>query len=354
MAGGPPQNKIVRVSAAQRAQEEDELSLAPPPGSSSVNANAKVGFFATYLLVSRSTVRSGRTYVGFTVNPPRRLRQHNGEIISGAYRTKSGRPWDMVMIVHGFPSQVQALQFEWAWQNPQRSKIARRALEPCKLKTRDLTGVNGKYRVVFALMAEPPFAHYPLNVQFLSSVHQQAASGAVATQVRNGGNELPAHMSISVGGMDDVAELVAAARKGAALDANDDDDDERGDDDEPMCDDGAGASAGAGAGGGTAAPEISDVETANTSCTTTTTTTTTARPSVCAICTTELSYGTKRVACPSCGARYHAACLASMQVPRSDRLLPSEALCPSCNATHAWGMCVHAGRQANKRGRNVQ
>ena len=160
MAGGPPQKKkIVRVSAAQRAQEEDELSLAPPPGSSSVNANAKVGFFATYLLVSRSTVRSGRTYVGFTVNPPRRLRQHNGEIISGAYRTKSGRPWDMVMIVHGFPSQVQALQFEWAWQNPQRSKIARRALEPCKLKTRDLTGVNGKYRVVFALMAEPPFAH---------------------------------------------------------------------------------------------------------------------------------------------------------------------------------------------------
>ena len=32
---------------------------------------------------------------------------------------------DMVCIVHGFPNNVAALRFEWAWQNPDTSKAIR-------------------------------------------------------------------------------------------------------------------------------------------------------------------------------------------------------------------------------------
>mmetsp|Transcript_11992 Transcript_11992/g.36544 ORF Transcript_11992/g.36544 Transcript_11992/m.36544 type:complete len:83 (-) Transcript_11992:880-1128(-) len=45
-------------------------------------------FFGCYLLRSCSEKRGskGRTYIGFTTNPARRLRQHNGELKNGGVR----------------------------------------------------------------------------------------------------------------------------------------------------------------------------------------------------------------------------------------------------------------------------
>jgi structure-specific endonuclease subunit SLX1 len=62
----------------------------------------------------RSTDRS-KTYVGATVNPNRRLRQHNGEISGGARATK-GRHWQRVFLVGGFTEERAALRFEWRWK----------------------------------------------------------------------------------------------------------------------------------------------------------------------------------------------------------------------------------------------
>lgn len=45
-------------------------------------------FFGCYLLESKNPRAKGRSYVGFTVNPRRRIRQHNGDLVNGAAKTK--------------------------------------------------------------------------------------------------------------------------------------------------------------------------------------------------------------------------------------------------------------------------
>ena len=54
------------------------------------------GSYLSYLL--ESTVRTGRTYIGATINdgPWVRLEQHNGVRDGGVARLQSGRPWRVV------------------------------------------------------------------------------------------------------------------------------------------------------------------------------------------------------------------------------------------------------------------
>ena len=80
--------------------------------------------FACYCLASDT----GRTYVGFTVNLDRRLRQHNCELTGGAKATK-GQVWTRILSVTGFPTQRAALQFEWKWKWLTRKALARSAVE---------------------------------------------------------------------------------------------------------------------------------------------------------------------------------------------------------------------------------
>ncbi|KPA79600.1 hypothetical protein ABB37_05401 [Leptomonas pyrrhocoris] len=76
-------------------------------------------FHCVYLLTSLDPQCEGDFYIGYTVNPLRRLRQHNGELVNGARRTsRRGRPWTIVCCVSGFTEDRVALKFEWCWQNP--------------------------------------------------------------------------------------------------------------------------------------------------------------------------------------------------------------------------------------------
>ncbi|KAK1285283.1 hypothetical protein QJS10_CPB20g00144 [Acorus calamus] len=108
-------------------------------------------FFACYLLCSLSPRHKGCTYIGFTTNPRRRIRQHNGEIRSGAWRTKRKRPWEMILCIYGFPTNVSALQFEWAWQHPVESLAVREAAARFK----SLSGIANKIKLAYTMLSLP-------------------------------------------------------------------------------------------------------------------------------------------------------------------------------------------------------
>jgi predicted GIY-YIG superfamily endonuclease len=89
-------------------------------------ANQTNQHFHCYLLRSLDPKHASKTYVGFTVDPKRRLRQHNGVVQGGARKTsRQGRPWEFTVVIHGFPSQIKGLQFEWAWQHVDKSLAVR-------------------------------------------------------------------------------------------------------------------------------------------------------------------------------------------------------------------------------------
>lgn len=62
------------------------------------------------------------TYVGITNNLTKRLRQHNGEIVGGARRTRGNGPWILQGFVKGFSSKRHVLQFEWRMHHARRKR----------------------------------------------------------------------------------------------------------------------------------------------------------------------------------------------------------------------------------------
>ncbi|XP_020253716.1 structure-specific endonuclease subunit SLX1 homolog 2-like [Asparagus officinalis] len=163
-------------------------------------------FFACYLLSSQSPRHKGRTYIGFTVNPRRRIRQHNGEIGCGAWRTRRGRPWEMVLCIYGFPSNVSALQFEWAWQHPTESLAVRKAASTFK----SFSGVGNKIKIAYTMLTLPYWENLYLTVNFFSTKYMMHLGGCP---------RLPKQMKVNVCIMDELPCYV----EGQTSDCNDSD-----------------------------------------------------------------------------------------------------------------------------------
>lgn len=62
------------------------------------------------------------TYIGSTIDPDRRLRQHNKELVGGAKATARGTGWKRLCYVAGFPTSTSCLQFEWKWKHLSKRK----------------------------------------------------------------------------------------------------------------------------------------------------------------------------------------------------------------------------------------
>ena len=57
-----------------------------------------------------------KTYIGATVDPDRRLLQHNGFLSGGAKATR-GNTWERKCLVGPFDNNHDALSFEWHWKH---------------------------------------------------------------------------------------------------------------------------------------------------------------------------------------------------------------------------------------------
>ncbi|CAM9119630.1 unnamed protein product, partial [Bubo scandiacus] len=146
---------------------------------------------AVYLLRCLDPRGRGRTYVGFSRDPARRLRQHNGGRRRGGARRTSGRgPWALELYVYGFPSDVAALRVspsplyspspapppsgpsprdpsphssEWAWQHPATS----RRLPGVTPRRRREQPIAFARRLLPRLLRAPPWRRLPLRLRWL-------------------------------------------------------------------------------------------------------------------------------------------------------------------------------------------
>lgn len=66
-------------------------------------------------IISNSTFT--KFYIGYTINPIRRLRQHNREIKGGAKYTRNDK-WTYICIFSNIPDKISCLQCEWRLKHP--------------------------------------------------------------------------------------------------------------------------------------------------------------------------------------------------------------------------------------------
>eukprot|EP00638_Chattonella_subsalsa_P015611 CAMPEP_0117853088 /NCGR_PEP_ID=MMETSP0949-20121206/23468_1 /TAXON_ID=44440 /ORGANISM="Chattonella subsalsa, Strain CCMP2191" /LENGTH=233 /DNA_ID=CAMNT_0005701393 /DNA_START=84 /DNA_END=787 /DNA_ORIENTATION=- len=89
----------------------------------------------------------------------------NGEIVNGAWKTSRKRPWAFAVVIEGFPTKISALQFEWAWQNPNKHRGVKKDL-PTNIHKKP--GCGPKFQILGMLLKSTPWSQYTLSLHFLN------------------------------------------------------------------------------------------------------------------------------------------------------------------------------------------
>ncbi|CAD6220594.1 unnamed protein product [Miscanthus lutarioriparius] len=97
----------------------------------------------------------------------------------------------MVLCIYGFPSNVAALQFEWAWQHPTESLAVRKAAAEFK----SLSGIGNKVKLAYTMLNLPSWENLNLTVNFFSSKNTKFTAGCPS---------LPKQMKTVVCAMEDL------------------------------------------------------------------------------------------------------------------------------------------------------
>jgi len=94
----------------------------------------------------------------------------------------------MVLIIHGFPDNISALRFEWAWQEPRASRRLK-TIASIQRKKPSESHFQYHFRILTEMLNTPPWHRLPLRVRWLES--------DFCTSFPTG--RLPQHMSICHG-----------------------------------------------------------------------------------------------------------------------------------------------------------
>jgi len=249
-------------------------------------------FFGVYLLYNINPQYKGRTYIGKTTDPNRRISQHNrGCQFGGARRTSNKGPWDMVLIIHGFPNDVSALRFEWAWQHPSSSRRLKE-LPPKKSREKSFEYC---LRLVASMLNLGPWNRLPLKVRWLKPEYKQEFA-----------LEPPLHMPIVFGpvkttSMSQKAQKIKKLKKKTS---------------------------------GTSENEMEDLAEAEED-----------EELLCCICFKTVM-SSKKLQCVSikCSSVTHPICLSGFFLGDSENVIPVNGNCPTCGQETAWGDLVRKAK----------
>ena len=285
-------------------------------------------FYGVYLLRSKRSPQSS-LYIGSTPNPSRRLRQHNGGSKGGARRTSKSRqrPWKMCAIVTGFPSKIAALQFEWAWQHPFRTRhIDRDEFSDAKLgKEYSYKRLRDTVNHLHMLLRHKSFGRWPLQVCFFSiDAYQQWQNYLTQTS-----KSVSAHIAARL--VSDDATIIAKPRRSkgnAASETTVPDNDCQEDEIQPSV-------------------EELDVTYGRIKSQVENSITTLSKSSSgCRLCTSPtLAQAERMLVCPNtrCAMAAHLTCLSSTFLRHdslADAIVPTEGSCPECRETLRWADLV--------------